>query len=300
MAAILPPPVLPGHRVGVAALSGAVDQAALDRGLSALSVLGFDVVVADNVRTRWGIFAGEESERLEGFHRLAADPSLSAIFFARGGSGLLGLLPYIDWNLLARFPRAYVGYSDLTPFLLQVVDRLGLVAYHGPMVAPDLGRGLSQTEVASLLNALAGRKQTLSAAHEFCSGRADGVLLGGCLSMLVATLGTEWMPDLSDALLFLEDIDEPDYRIDRMLTQLHLSGNLTNIRGMVLGYLGETWDTAMTEDWQCRALERFDGPVVGGFQVGHGVPNYTLPLGLEACLDGERCELIIGGSLNTE
>jgi muramoyltetrapeptide carboxypeptidase len=279
----------------VAALSGAVDPVALDRGLAALSALGFEVVIADNVRTKWGIFAGEESERLDGFHRLAADPSLSAIFFARGGSGVLGLLPGIDWDLLSHFPRAYVGYSDLTPLLLQIVERLGLVAFHGPMVAPDLGRGMSPAEEGSLLDAIAGREQTLSASHGFCEGSAAGMVLGGCFSMLVSTLGTEWMPDLSDALLFLEDIDEPDYRIDRMLTQLHLSGNLTKIRGMVLGYLGKTWDTATTDDWQCRTLDRFDGPVVGGFQVGHGVPNYTLPLGLEGRLDGERCELIIGG-----
>ncbi len=289
-----PPPVEPGARVGVAALSGALDLLALDRGITALRELGFEVGEAENLRYRWGIFAGTEEERLSGFHRLAADPAVEAILFGRGGAGLLGLLPRLDWDLLGRFPRAYVGYSDLTPFLLQVVERLGWSALHGPMVAPDLGRGLEPVEEQSLLAALAGRSQVLSVPHTFCEGRVEGPLLGGCLSLLTGTLGTQFEVDLRGSILFLEDIDEPAYRVDRMLTQLHLSGNLPGIRGMVLGYLGESWDAARTEDWQNRVLRWFEGPAIGGMQAGHGVPNLTLPLGLTARLDSARRELTVG------
>ncbi len=143
--------------MGVAALSGPVDPARLEAGLEALRRLGFEPVLAANVLSRHGLFAGGDEERLAAFHRLAADPSLSAIFFARGGHGLLRLLPAIDWDLLRRHPRAYVGYSDLTPFLLEVVRRLGLVTFHGSMVAADLARGLRPEEEESLLGALAGR-----------------------------------------------------------------------------------------------------------------------------------------------
>ena len=289
-----PPPVRPGDRVGVAALSGVVDEVSLQRGVDALEAMGFETVVAANVSKRWGIFAGDENDRLDGFHTLVEDQEIKAIFFARGGAGVLGLLPRINWELLGKTPRAFVGYSDLTPFLLQVVQRLGWSALHGPMVAPDLGRGLSDVERDSLLKALAGESQTLRAPHCYRTGQAEGLLLGGCLSMLVSTLGTDWAPDLSGALLLLEDVGEPDYRIDRMLTQLQLSGSLKEIKGMVLGYLGSTWDSATTDEWQDCTLGCFSGPIVGGFRVGHGVPNYTLPLGLTARLDGSRGELTFG------
>ncbi|HEX6864125.1 MAG TPA: LD-carboxypeptidase, partial [Thermoanaerobaculia bacterium] len=131
----LPPPAGPGDRVGVAALSGPVDPAKLEAGISALRGLGFEPVLADNLLSRQGFLAGTDAERLAAFHRLVADPSLTAIFFSRGGYGLMRLLPALDWDLLARHPRAYVGYSDLTPFLLGLVERLGLVSFHGPLVA---------------------------------------------------------------------------------------------------------------------------------------------------------------------
>ncbi len=153
----LPPPAGPGDRVGVAALSGPVDPGRLAEGVEALKRLGFEPVLADNLLQRHGLFAGSDAERLAGFHRLAADPDLPVILFARGGHGVLRILPDLDWDLLARRPRAYMGFSDLTPFLLAVVHRLGLVAFHGPMVAADLARGLSAEDEASFLAALAGR-----------------------------------------------------------------------------------------------------------------------------------------------
>ncbi len=152
----LPPPAGPGDRVGVAALSGPVDPGRLEAGLEALRRLGFEPVLADNLLMRHGLFAGSDADRLAAFHRLAADRDLPVILFARGGHGVLRILPGVDWGLLARRPRAYMGFSDLTPFLLAVVRRLGLVAFHGPMVAADLARGLSPEDEASFLAALAG------------------------------------------------------------------------------------------------------------------------------------------------
>ena len=125
----LPPAVRPGDRVGVAALSGAVDPERLEAGLEALRQLGFEPLVAANLKSGTGLFAGDDDRRLEGFHDLLAEPRLRAVIFARGGHGVLRLLPRIDWALLARRPLAYVGYSDLTPFLLEVVRRLGVVAF---------------------------------------------------------------------------------------------------------------------------------------------------------------------------
>ena len=234
----LPPPAGPGDRIGVAALSGPVDPQKLETGLEALRRLGFEPVLADNAASRQGLFAGGDADRLAAFHRLAADPDLPAILFTRGGHGLLRLLPGIDWELLRRRPRAYLGYSDLTPFLLGVVRRLGLVAFHGPLVAGELARGLTGGERDSLLAALAGRYPSeLPLGGWLRSGAAGGPLLGGCLSLLTATLGTPYFPDLAGAVLFWEDVNEPPYRIDRMLTHLALSGNLDTIGGMIVGHL---------------------------------------------------------------
>jgi muramoyltetrapeptide carboxypeptidase len=310
----LPPPAGPGDRVGIAALSGPVDPARLEAGLAALQRLGFEPVLADNVLAREGLFAGGDAERLAAFHRLAAASNLPVIFFARGGHGLLRVLPGIDWDLLRRRPRAYVGYSDLTPFLLEVVRRLGLVAFHGPMPATDLARGLTPEEEGSLLGALAGRYPTAQPVRGWLRGSDDsgggsgsggaveGPLLGGCLSLLVATLGTPFAPDLERALVFWEDLNEAPYRVDRMLTHLRLSGNLANIAGMIVGHLGEHLGPdgesldgpALLNAFLGDSLAGFSWPLAWGLESGHLAPNLTLPLGLPARLEGDNCRLVLG------
>jgi muramoyltetrapeptide carboxypeptidase len=312
--ALLPPPAGPGDRVGVAALSGPVDPERLDRGVAALRRLGFEPVLADNLvhnlRSRHGLFAGSDAERLGAFHRLAADPDLRAIFFARGGYGLMRVLPGIDWDLLRRHPRAYVGYSDLTPFLLEIARRVGLVAFHGPMVAADLARGLSREEEKSLLGALAGRypaeqpftRWLRPPDPSFARGGVRGTLLGGCLSLLVATLGTPFAPDLEGGIVFWEDVNEPPYRVDRMLTHLGLSGNLANIAGMIVGQLEGGQEPADRPvggsiDWStvvADGLAGYSWPLAWGLESGHFAPNRTLPVGLPARLDGAAGRLLLG------
>ena len=302
----LPPACHPGDLVGVAALSGRVDEARLDRGLEALRALGFRIREASNLRLQSGLFAGEDRQRLDGFHQLAADPEVRAIFFARGGWGVPRLLPDIDWDLLARYPRAYVGYSDLTPFLQQVIERLGLAAFHGPLVAADFERGLTDEEVDSLLGALRGdypaRIPLLGTIEWDGHGAAEGPLLGGCLSLLTALLGTPWAGDLESAMLFIEDLEEPPYRFDRMLTHLHLSDTLRRIRGMIVGHLhgeGGRELTAFEGRVTLRGVLRegaasYPWPLAFGLPAGHARPNYTLPLGPIARLDAEARELIVG------
>jgi len=308
IAPVLPPPAGPGDRVGVAALSAPVDPERLERGLAALRGLGFEPVVADNVLSRRGLFAGGDAERLAAFHRLAADRDLAAILFARGGHGVLRLLPGIDWDLLARRPRAYVGFSDLTPFLLAVVHRLGLVAFHGPMVAADLARGMPEEDAASLLAALAGRYPVSCplgpALRPPAAGPASAPLLGGCLSLLAATLGTPWFPDLAGALVAWEDVGEPPYRIDRMLTHLRLSGSLDSLQGMIVGHLdgGEADPAAAISksgnagfrEVVADALAGLPFPIAWGLASGHRAPNRTLPLGLAASLSEDATELRLG------
>lgn len=299
----LPPPVRPGDRVGVAALSGPVDPERLERGVAALVGLGFEPCLGDNLGRRTGYLAGGDAERLAGFHRLAADPSLAAIFFARGGYGAMRLLEGIDWNLLAARPRAYVGYSDLTPFLLEVVRRLRLVTFHGPMVAADLARGLLPEERASLTRCLAGQLPlSYPLGGWLRRGDAEGPLVGGCLSLLAATAGTPYFPDLEGALLFAEEVGEPLYRLDRLLTQLRLAGALDEVSALVFGHL----DLPRREEEPLLAkalagvVDAFDWPVAMGLPGGHSPPNLTLPLGLRSRLDGAAGELRVGISLRGE
>ena len=295
--------MLPGDRVGIAALSGPVDPERLALGIAALEQLGFVPVPASNLGARSGMFAGGDAERLAAFHQLAADPSITAILFARGGHGVLRLLPDIDWALLAAHPRAYVGFSDLTPFLLEVVRRLGLVAFHGPMVAVDFARGQDEAERASFLGALAGRypaEQWFAGSLREGDEPARGVLLGGCLSLLTATLGTPYAADLEGAILLLEEVGEPPYRVDRMLAQLRLSGRLDRLAGLVVGHVDDG-DRPLAPEAAWRelladALGSFTWPVGIGHNSGHRSPNWTLPLGLPAVLDAAGRRLILGAS----
>jgi muramoyltetrapeptide carboxypeptidase len=291
----------------VAALSGPVRPERLAAGVAELRRLGFEPVLADNLegRSHHGLFAGDDAERLAAFHRLAADPDLPAILFARGGSGLLRVLPGLDWDLLARHPRAYVGYSDLTPFLLGVVARLRLAAFHGPLVAAELARGLDPEEEESFLGALAGRYPAalpfgswLRPPGKAVSNRVTGPLLGGCLSLLAGTLGTPFFPDLSGGILFWEDVNEPPYRIDRMLTHLRLSDNLADIAAMIVGHVdGPKPEDATVPDWPALvedSLAGFAWPLAWGLDSGHLRPNLTLPLGLTATLEREDRQLWLG------
>lgn len=285
----------PGDRVGVAALSGPVDAERLERGLDELRRLGLEPVAAANLRSRRGPLAGSDEERLAGLHELAGRDDLAAIFFARGGYGSLRVLERVDWGLIGRRPRAWVGYSDVTPFLLAVVRRLGLVAFHGPMAAVEAARGLEGEEERGLLAALAGSPVAEIEVVGARDGTASGVLLGGCLSLLAATAGTPWQPDLRGALLFWEDVDEPLYRLDRMLVQLRQAGLLAGLAGMIVGRSAVA-AADREEAWRlfAGALEGTGFPVAFDCPSGHCRPNLTLPLGARATLESGRGRLLLG------
>jgi muramoyltetrapeptide carboxypeptidase len=301
MSVELPPAVRPGDRVGVAALSGPVDAGRLERGMAELRRLGFEPVPAANLGDRNDLYAGGDERRLSAFHDLATDDSVAAIVFARGGHGALRLLPAIDWALLSRRPRAYVGYSDLTPFLLSVPQRLGFASFHGPMVAADLARGLTDDESASFVEALGGVSAQvvpaeLGLVNDARETTIEAPLLGGCLSLLTAVLGTPWSASFDGSILLLEDVAEPLYRIDRMLTHLTLSSSLIGVRGLALGQLRGTdeGDEAVRSS-VARAADAAPGrPLLAGLPIGHRSPNWTVPLGAKARLDLGARTLTVG------
>ncbi|MDX1382272.1 MAG: LD-carboxypeptidase [Thermoanaerobaculia bacterium] len=294
------PTLARGATLGVAALSSRPDLDRLQRGMQALEGLGYRVRRAANLEAASDNFAGDDDTRLAAFHELATDDEVDAVFFARGGHGVLRLLERIDWPTIAAHPKPYVGYSDLTPLLLQLLQRCDMVSFHGPFVAGEIGDGLTPTERDSLFGALENRGEARlpcsfpEAARE--RGAVEGRLVGGCLSLLVSLLGTPYFPDLAGSILFLEDVNEPYHRIDRMLTHLRLSGRLTGVKGMILGHLEAVDGAARGRRSSPQAFaEELEviAPVAWGLAVGHARPNLTLPVGGMARLDPERSELVL-------
>ena len=299
---IVPPPVVPGATVGVVAPGGAVNPDALARGVAALEAMGYHVRLATHVLERRRYLAGPSEVRLADLVAMLRDPEIGAVFCARGGSGTSQVLPHLDPALVAAHPKLVVGYSDVSPLLGWVVERCGVVALHGPMVATDLAKGLTDRAAARLgaLLAAPGAGWREPITDVLAAGAATGRLVGGCLSSLVALLGTPYAIETDGAVLFLEDVGEPLYRLDRLLTQLALSSRLTRVHGIVAGQLsrcgrGET-------DWRERfrqllaAVAPPSAVVLEGLPFGHGAVNTPIPLGVEVEVDTVRGDVAWGGA----
>jgi muramoyltetrapeptide carboxypeptidase len=289
-----------------------VDREALERGIAALGDLGYRVVLGESVGARQGYLAGSDDLRCRDVVRMFAAADVRAIFCARGGFGVTRWLPSLDPATLARHPKIFVGYSDVSPLLVTLVQRSGMVAFHGPMVAADLGwraggarsqvredltlaEGLDDGSRRQLLALLTGERGfELEVPRVVRPGSARGTLIGGCLSLLAATAGTPHALRGDGNILFLEDVAEPTYRIDRMLTQLQQSGAFAGVRGIVFGLMtGCGPDGAGIDRMSLIVGElaaRLGVPVGAGLPSGHGRPNLTLPFGMEAelALDGPR------------
>lgn len=290
--------------MGVCAPAGPVDPPALDKGVAQLESLGFRVRRAGGILERRGFTAGTLETRLADLRGLFADDEVKGIVCARGGAGASGLLPRLDGEWLRARPKAFVGYSDIT-LLHLYLNRRGLVTFHGPMVAKDLATGAYDRP--SLLGALTGQGPPYRSEAEdllpLRPGEAEGRLRGGCLSLLASAAGTPWALETKgdDTILFMEDVDEPPYRIDRMLRQLRASGALSGVRGIVFGDMkgcSPRLDADYTlEDVIGEALEGLDVPLAFGLSSGHSTgPNVTLPFGVRARLscsaDEARFELL--------
>ena len=284
-----------GDSIGVIAPSGPVDEERLHRGVSELERLGFAVRVAEGVLERKGFTAGTIENRLRQLHGLFADPGVAAIVCARGGAGMVQLLPHLDRDLLRENPKPLLGYSDITLLHLEM-ERLGLTSLHGPMVARELAEGDTRYDVASLWHALTGEGEPYASGPDdlvaLAGGSGAGVLRGGCLSLLAAAAGTPWALRSADepTILFVEDVDEKPYRVDRMLRQLRASGALQGVTGVVFGDMkgcapGFHEDYAL-EEVLLEALDGLDVPVALGLSSGHTAhPNVTLPFGVRARLE---------------
>jgi muramoyltetrapeptide carboxypeptidase len=289
----------PGLPLAVAAPAGRVAPDALEAGLAALAELapGCRVDCPPAVSASLDYLAGPDEERAANLGELMGDPGLGAVIAARGGFGCLRLLPLMDLAALARSKTCLIGFSDLTA-LLNPLAALGLVTLHGPVVTQI--PSLDQASRADLAALLAGRRPWPAALNGqgLTSGRATGPLMGGNLTTLCSLLGTPWFPDLTGAVLVLEDSGEAPYRLDRLISQLELSGALTRVAGVAVGRLSDqASDPPGMAPALARRLEGLGKPVVMGLPFGHGAANRLVPLGALAELDGGAGTLGVGLNL---
>jgi muramoyltetrapeptide carboxypeptidase len=289
---VRPPALSPGGLIGICAPAGPVEEEALQRGVAELTSLGFRTRVLEGTRRRTRFTAGSVEERAADLVTLFRDREVGAVMCARGGAGAGWLLPRLDPRVLRDAPKPLVGYSDVT-YLHLLFNQLGIVSLHGPMAAVDLSRGLYDRD--SLRVALTGQGALYASAADdlvpLRKGEGEGRLRGGCLSILAAAAGTDWAlaPAGEDTILFLEDVDEPPYRIDRMLLQLRESDALAGVRGIVFGDMKGCSPSVSAdyglEDVILGALAGLEVPIALGLSSGHATgAGVTLPLGVRARL----------------
>ncbi|WP_225802202.1 LD-carboxypeptidase [Streptomyces sp. NK15101] len=291
----------PGARVAVVAPSGPVPEERLTAGLDVLRGWGLEPVVAPHVldaHPTLGHLAGADRARARDLTEAWCDPSVSAVLCARGGFGAQRMVDLVDWTAIrAAGPKAFVGYSDVTALHEAFAVRAGFATLHGPMVAA--GTFLSDPRTRESLRATLFEPETvltlgLETARSLVPGRARGVTLGGCVSLLAADLGTpHGRPSARGGLLLLEDVGEEPYRLDRILTQLLRSGWLDGVAGIGLG----SWEECGPyEEVRAVLADRLGGlgvPVVEEMGFGHSTTALTLPLGVPAVLDGDTATLTL-------
>jgi muramoyltetrapeptide carboxypeptidase len=279
----------------VVAPGAAVEEAGVNAGVRLLERAGFRVRVGASVLKRAGYLAGRDAERLADLLDMFTDTNVRAVVAARGGYGSGRLLPLFDPMIAQRNAKIFVGYSDITYLLTQLVERAGLVAFHGPMLV-GLDNNLEAAD--ALIGLLSGDRAgwNLSASTIIQPGTAEGMIVGGCLSILVAGLGTPYDIDTTGRLLFIEDVNEKPFRIDRMLTHLRQAGKLDGVAGVIVGEMAgcvsgpDEKVTVLDVLREAFASARY--PVVFGLTSGHGAGTTTLPLGVRARLAGERLSLL--------
>jgi muramoyltetrapeptide carboxypeptidase len=295
-----PARLAPGARVAVVAPSGPVPEERLQAGLDVLRGWDLDPVVAPHVLDRHGTFpylAGTDADRAADLQRAWCDPSVDAVLCARGGYGAQRIADLLDWEAMrAAGPKVFVGFSDITALHEAFATRLGLVTLHGPMVSgvDFLKNARAQEHLRATLFAPETVTTLASGGTPLVPGRARGVTLGGCLSLLAAELGTPHArPRAQGGLLCLEDVGEETYRLDRYLTQLLRAGWLDGVRGVLLGSWERCEPRGLLRPLLADRLGGLGVPVAEEFGFGHCAGALTVPFGVAAELDADAGTLTL-------
>jgi muramoyltetrapeptide carboxypeptidase len=298
---VKPPALQPGDTIGIIAPASNVQREALEKGCAALRNLGYKPFCFDSILEQDLYFAGPVERRARELEQMFTRDDVRAIICARGGYGANYLLRAVNVETVARNPKIFVGYSDVTTLLTWFADSANLVTFHGPMAAKDFSLD-GGVDAASWQAALSGQSNwpaETDGVRPLVPGTASGTLYGGCLSMLAASLGTPYEIRTAGAILFMEDVAAKPFQIDRMLMHLKLAGKLDGVRGIVFG---EMLDCVQPggQPYSLEEVARIVGdlgiPVAFGLRSGHvSRGNITLPLGVQAQLTvaANRVELKI-------
>lgn len=306
--AVQKPPVVrpgrlkPGDLVElVAPASATFETMDLEIAKESLEALGLKVRIAGHLLDRHGYLAGQDRDRAADINRSFADPSVKAVLPIRGGWGSSRLLPYLDFDLIRRNPKVVLGFSDITALLLSIHARTGLVTFHGPngMGQWDefsvgwVRRVLFEAEAVTMENPRERGDFIVQTEHRIQTitpGVARGRMLGGNLTVLTAIIGSPYLPDWEGSILFLEDVGEDLYRVDRMMTTLKLAGVLDRIRGLVFGTCsecepGQGYGSLTLEEIFNDHIKPLKVPAWHGAMIGHRMPQFTIAEGIEMEID---------------
>jgi muramoyltetrapeptide carboxypeptidase len=289
---VKPPALRPGDTVGIIAPASNIKQADLEAGCEALRRAGYRPFYLDSILDRDVYFAGPVERRIRELEAMFERDDVRAIVCARGGYGANYLLNQLDLEKIESHPKIFVGYSDITSLLTHFTDVAGLVTFHGPMAAKDWAHegGVDLVSWQSALSQSSPWEVSLNRkATGLVGGKAQGMLYGGCLSILVASLGTPYEIKTAGTILFLEDVAAKPFQIDRMLMQLKLAGHLEAVQGIVFGEMLDCTQSPTQDYTLHEVIERIVGdlgiPVAFGVNSGHVASgNITLPLGVQASL----------------
>jgi len=298
-----------GDLIGMATPGSYIPDSALEKAVKNAESLGFRVKLAKNIRAKRGYNAGTDAERLEDLHALFADREVAGVWCARGGYGCTRILPKLDYRLIRSNPKAIIGYSDVTALLLAITQQTGLVTFHAPVAASEMTDFARTQFVATLMegsselliqipDVLKNTSKPDQIALTIQSGVAKGVLAGGNLSILAAMAGTPYAPDFTDRIVFMEDVEERPYRVDRMLTQLRQACNLEKAAGIALGVFidcqpeKDVPSLSLMETLQDQ-LAGLGIPVVYGMPLGHLSNQAVYPVGVQASLNADDMTLTL-------
>ena len=300
-----------GMTIGVVAPAGPSEENERTRfALDIVRSLGFNVKEGQHLYRRTQYLAGTDAERASDLMAMFTDPDVDAIFCLRGGYGASRTLPLLDYNAIKNNPKALIGYSDITSLLNAIFLKTGLIGFHGPIASQSFteytleefqkvlfdGNAPTRIGAAPPFDAGPGRVEEENRITVFRGGKARGRLIGGNLTLISHLVGTPFEPDFGDRILFLEDVHETPYRIDRMLTQLWLAGRLQEVAGIAFGKFTEAelqGNSFSVEEVIAQRCQDLGVPVIRGLMIGHIEDQATVPVGAMAELDGDAGTLTL-------
>ena len=288
----------PGSTIGIISPSYWIDENILKNTSRFFSDQNYKLIYGKSIYAKDGPFAGSPAIRADDIHSMFIDPSIDAILCARGGYGANKVIPLLDYELIKKNPKIFLGYSDITSYLISITQRSELVTFHGPMLS-SYKDGFVEYNFNQMINILSGKRDAQIIApktmepHILKAGNAVGPLWGGNLTLMINRLGTNDAYDTTNAILFLEDLNEYYYSFERMLIHLQKAGMLDNISGLIIGELINIKDedisfSKSTDEIVMDICGEMDFPIVTNFPCGHGSYQATLPISLPVELQAER------------